>query len=281
MTLLSTFPEGLGGSLGDSMGVNAPFYSTGNVWYVHASTGTDAAAPAGRNRAKPLATLAQAQTNAADGDTVVLLDGHTETLTAALDLTKVLTIVGEGESDGKPTVKYTNNSAAANLLTVSVGCDIRNVWFEENSQANSAYRLDIQGPARVVGCYFECGALDDAAAVRIGSDDVHLKNCTFVSTATLTSAQPHSAIEGEASDIGGLYVEGLTLDGGTVGFSNFWAMDLSEATIPADNPALIEGLTLLRGADVLLPATGHAKVVDVTATGGSVIDWNGTTGAGV
>ena len=46
------------------------------------ATGSDAASPAGKDRIKPLATLAQACTNAATGDIIVCLAGHAETLTS-------------------------------------------------------------------------------------------------------------------------------------------------------------------------------------------------------
>lgn len=280
MTLASAFPDGLGNSLGDSLGVNAPFYSTGLVWYVHSGTGTNAAAPAGRNRAKPLATLAQAQTNASNGDTIVLLDGHAQTFTATLTISKALLIVGEGESDGKPTVKLTPSSASSGVLQLAAAAEVRNVWFEENLQANDGIKLSVAvAGCRVVGCYFECGALDDGEALQVASTNCHIKNTTLVSTATLTSAQPYVGLTASGA-CDGLYLEGVVLDGGSVGFANHWAMDFNTATFGDEAPALIEGLSLLRGADVLIPASGaNIKIVGpITVSGGSVIDWNGGGG---
>ena len=61
-------------------------------------------------------------------------------------------------------------------------------------------------------------------------------------------------------------LEGLTFDAGTVGWSNYWALDLSAGAITR---LTIEGLSLLRGADAKFHASSTGRVNVQTASGGS------------
>jgi hypothetical protein len=274
MTLNAVFPNGLGESSADSIAVNAPFYTTGNVWYVNATTGTDAASPAGQNRMNPLATIGQAYTNSASGDVIVLMDGHTQTLTAKLTVAKRLLIVGGGQSDGKPTVKLTLNAAADNLLEFTVaGCELRNVWIEENAQTNTVPRVSIEGHRfRMRNCYVECGATDTGAGVYVeaGVNTAEIESCTFVSTATSRSAQPLSALQvgGSVTD---LVIRECTFDGGTVGFSRYHAIDGGGGIVTALN---MENVTFLRGADAAFVQSTTGWVAGVTSTESALISFN-------
>src|SRR5689334_19357234 len=103
------YPNGVGGSTGASLATAAPLYASGQVWYVSSTTGVDGASPAGLDRVKPLATLAQAYTNAAAGDFIVCLSGHVETLTSAQTIGKAdIKLVGEGTGSSRP--RFTRNA---------------------------------------------------------------------------------------------------------------------------------------------------------------------------
>jgi len=278
MAFQAVYPNGLGESLADSLAVNAPFYTTGAVWYVSHATGTDAATPAGQNRTKPLATIGQAYTNATDGDVIVLMDGHTETRTAVLTLAKRLLIIGGGESDGKPTVKLTLDAAAASLFSITAaGVEIRNVWVQENTQTNATARIAVGAArARFKGCYFECGATDTGAAMQIGAvTTVELEACTFVSTATLRTAQPLTAVSfnGTATDV---RFRECTFDGGTVGFSAYWAVEGADDAVAG---VTFEDCSLLRGADIIVNDDATGWVSGGTATESALINFQGVGGA--
>lgn len=272
MSFVTVLHNGIGESLADSLVVNAPFFTTGMVWYVH-HDGTDAAAPAGRNRHAPLATLAQAQTNAADGDTVVLKDGHAETITS-LAITKRLVIVGGGESDGLPTVKLTAGDETDTLEITGDGVQLRNIEFVERDADNtgSAARL-IVGASRVsiVGCYFPCGQYDTGPATTLptAESSVRFRRCTWESISAAGVTQPESALK-SAAIVTNLVLEDCVFDGGPAGFSNHWALDLSSSTHVDMN---IENLSLLRGADALLLTTATGWVGGVTATSDGSIDF--------
>ena len=267
---LICYPNGAGESLGDALITEEPLYSTGSVWYVNSATGTDAASPAGRNRSKPLATLEQAHTNASAGDIIVLMDGHSETLTSALTLSKAVAIVGAGKSSGKPTVKFTINSSSSYLFNVT-GDDVqlKNIWIEENSQANALTKIVVSGDGfRMIGCYVEANDNDDAACLSVhAGNGMRIESTIFISTSTTTTTQPKSAIEVtlESND---LELKDVTLDGGTVGWSDFYAFD---ATDNAINRLKATGVNLLNGSDMdLTGSTGWLALG--TLSGGSRVD---------
>lgn len=270
--MANLYPNGAGGSLGDSWATCKPLYASGAVWYVQSTTGTDAATPAGRNREKPLATLAQAITNASANDVIVLLSAHTETRVAVITVSKALTIVGEGLSAGLPTVTFVCGYVG-NLFTITAGnVELRNIKIPTSSVANSSTRITCNQTDFVMdGCYVECGANDTATALTLasGADRCRLRNTTFISTATLTTAQPESAIKTSAA-VADLELDGLVLSAGTVGFSNYFALDASTAAVTR-----LRGLnvSLLLGADVNLHASTTGRLNTQTVTGSARVQW--------
>lgn len=269
-------PNGVGEATGDSLVTNSPLEINGNVWYVDASTGVDAASPAGRNRNKPLASLSQAITNCGDGDVIVCMDGHTETLTSALSIDQDVLIVGAGSSSGLPTVKFTINAASAALFSFAGGAlstvGMRNIWIEENAQANSVSKLVTGGSLNYLfldGLYVECDGNDDAVALDLDVDQcARIDNCTFISTSTDNTAQPAAAIALRNTPV--LQMKGTTFSGGTVGWSNYFAMYPAAA---GPDYMQLEELSLLLGADIQLTESSQGFVSVTTATGGARVDW--------
>lgn len=270
------YPNGIGGTVGDSLDTCKPLQTTGNVWYVSSLIGTDAASPAGQNREKPLATLAQAVTNASNDDIIVFLQGHTQTLTARQDFAKRLILIGEGTTAGKPGVSFICNQAANNLFAIGAGgVELRNIYFPANAQANSGSKISVSAAdVKIRGCYFDCGPTDLAPIVSIttGGDRINFENTTFISTATTTAAQPFAAVvAAAASAVTGLTMFGVTVSAGTVGFSNYAAIDLSPAATMAQ--VKMEQMSLLLGADINMGAVATGRVNVQLATGGSRVAW--------
>lgn len=228
---------------------------SGQVWYVSSTSGTDDAGW-GTDRQKPLATLAQAQTNAADDDVIVCLSLHAEILTAVLAITKRLTIVGEGGAAGAPSVTFQMNSAANAILFSSsaISVSFRNIKFKTNLQTSTGARLSITGGAfKMRSCYFECSGTDEAAALSLGSgaDNAVLRDNYFVSTATTIADQPESGLK-VAAAITNLSMEGNVFDDGTVGFSSGYAFHASTAAITRLEE---EDSSYLRGAGQTIHAS--------------------------
>lgn len=265
------YQNGVGGTLGAQLATVRPLWTSGAVWYVKNGTGVDAASPAGRNREKPLATVAQAVTNASDGDIICFLDGHTQTLAAVQAVAKKLTFAGEGSASGVPTVNFTA-SGDWGLFSVSTSfVEFHNIKFKASTAANTNARVILGSTDAVIdGCYFECGA-NDARAISLASssDRTRIRNTTVISVATSSAAQPGVGIItlGALAD---LELDGLVLSGGTVGFSNYFALDASAGAVTR-----LRGIncSLLLGADAKLHASSTGRFSAGTVTGGSRLEW--------
>lgn len=271
------WPNGLAEILGDTLAIGEPLYVSGDVWFVNSATGTDAASPAGKDKEKPLAGLAQAITNAAAGDLILLAAGHTQTLTAAIAVSKQLFIVGGGSSGGSPTVSFTMNSSAADTFTISAaGCDIRNIKFPESSQTNagtSGAKVVVSNVAgtRIVGCRFEMGAKDNYAGVMLVTSgaDTRLSDCTFISTATSTATRPSRGVNTNSLALSDFEVTNCVFSDGTVGFAN-GAFDGSGGIMTR-----FRGInnSLLLGADMKMNSSSTGYLVGTTTTGAARVDW--------
>jgi hypothetical protein len=268
--------NGLGGTLGDVLATNKPIQVSGAVWYVNATGGVDAGGTAGQDREKPLATLGQAVTNASNGDIIDLLDGHTETLTAALAIGKTVLIVGEGSAGGLPTVQLKINAAAASLLSLTTAVVLRNIRFPASVQSNigpgaNAGKVRITGnQCQIIGCYFEQSGLDQLPALSIGTAVTapRIENSTFISTATAVATRPTYGLfhEGTVSDFD---VVGTVFSDGTVGFSGAaWDGSFGIATrLRGINVSQLLGATIVQNASSI----GFLNVQ--TSTGGGSIRW--------
>lgn len=261
-----TFPNGLGGTLGASLATCKPLQTSGDVWYVDSTIGVDAASPSGQNREKPLLTIAQALTNSVAGDIIVLLAGSVFALTGVTALAGRI-VLGEGDASGVPTVQIGMNAAGV-VSMGTAGGELHNVRFTARTAASGGVaRLTITASNQIVtNCYFDCDQYDDAQALSIssGTTNQSVRNCTFRSTATSSSAQPVSALKtlGTVTD---LELTGCTFDAGTVGFSNYWALDMSAGIITR---LKAEGLSFLRGADYRINTSWTGYFNPQTTSGG-------------
>jgi hypothetical protein len=270
------YANGLGESLGgDALATQLPIITSGNVWWVNSVTGTDAASPAGQDREKPLATLVQANTNATDGDIIVLENGHVETMTVLFGALKAVTVVGIGTTSGKPGAQLKINAAAAGLISTATGvCELRNIYFpaavQSDTTANGKIRIASTPGVVISGCYFESSANDQLPAISIdvASNNVLIENCTFVSTATTTATRPLRGIylAGAVTD---LRIIGCTFDDGTVGYAN-GACDLSGATITR---LRCHSNTFLRGADLAVASATTGYFALPAVSGGGRVSW--------
>jgi hypothetical protein len=261
-------PNGLGETLGDSLALTKPLYTSGAVWYVNSAGGVDAAAPAGKDREKPLATLGQAQTNAAAGDIICLMTNHAETLTAALVLSKAGLVIVGGNN-----VSFTMNAANQDTFTVNVtSVEIRNIIFKESAQTNAGSTLaakvgvnSVVG-TRIIGCTFQQGPKDNLYGLFLtsGANNVRVENCSFISTATVVATRPLGAMgTSGGGTVADLELIGLTLSDGTVGYQNP-AFNGGTTTLTRLKAT---GLSLLLGAEMEV-GTLSGYVANPTSTGG-------------
>lgn len=272
-------PNGVGGSAGSVLSTATPIYlnsgATTNVWFVDDS-GADAVSPAGLNRADPLATFAQAHTNAASGDFVVFLNGHVETVTSAVAWSKDLTLIGEGSISGVPTVTFKNDSAAASMWNITAtNAEMFNLKFAAQVQACSAVKVDFNGGTTAVmdGCYFEASGNDDAACLDLDCSYVDLRDTTFISTGISASAQPAAALTATGT-LSLLKMSGLVLSNGAYGYATTFAADLTGGTITRLTSV---SQSLLLGASIKVLEATPGYIHPPTVTGGGRIDWADVT----
>lgn len=97
-----------------------PFTPVGNVYFVdsgHASAADSAGTNWGKSKDEPFATIdyAVGKCTANNGDYIIVMPGHTETVTAAagLDLDVAgITLVGVGSGENRPTINFTTATTA-------------------------------------------------------------------------------------------------------------------------------------------------------------------------
>jgi hypothetical protein len=248
--------NGVGGTTGAAIALLSPLYTSGDIWYVSSSTGSDAAAPRGKERIRPLATLAQACTNAAVGDIIVCLSGHAETLTSGQTFSEAnQLIIGEGSGSTRP--RFTRGADIVMFNVTAAGVQFNNIYFPATTVASTSSRVKFAGVRNeLIGCYFECGTLDNGAALETvtGASQVGITGSNyFVSTSTSTASQPANAIT-VTNTITDLEIDTLVLDGGSSGWSDPYALKVSGA------------ITRMRATNVDL--LGDSDVTIVTGTTG-------------
>jgi len=264
------YTNGFGGASGSTLATSKPTYALngGHVWYVLSTTGANAASPAGQDRAKPLATAAQAVTNASAGDTIVFLSGHTENLAAAIAASKLgLKFVSEGT--GANAARFTCASTGG-CFNITAGTVLSGLYFPASTTAATNARVDVAtaAPCDIENCYFEMGASDTTAAIRWGSVassvGLDITGCTFIATAATQAAIGISVVTNAAS---GLRLADITLDGGTVGFSDF-VIKLAVAVTNID----ARNVHQLNNSHVSLAAGCTGSWIPGTVSGGSRLE---------
>ena len=265
------YPNGIGGTLGNSLVTCRPLSISGAVWYVSSATGTDAGGTAGRNREKPLASVSQAITNSSEGDIIVFLSDHDQTISGPININKQLTLVGEGSVAGVPEATF-RSSANQILFDAQVaGTQFINIKFEESTAVNTASRIEIGNTDIYLDqIYMECGA-NDAHGVRatITGSRLTIRNSTFISTSTDIADQPGIAVSLEASGLADMRLEGVTFSAGTVGFANYFAFSAQNAI----ERFVGQDISLLLGADMKLNESTTGRLNLQTVTGGSRVEW--------
>lgn len=221
-------------------------------------------ANAGTERAKPLLTSSQANTNAAIGDTVVYLSGHSEVIgTTVIWAHAGLSLVGEGT--GLTVPRFTCSGTIAMFDITGAGLVLDNLYFPASTAVPTA-RVRVAS----VGCelnalQFDCGANDTARALSLitGCATIRINNSRF--TATAAGAAVGIEVVNAVSDVS---MNNDIFDGGSFTWSDY-AFKASAAV----TRLRAKRQYLLNGSNVLLP-TGTTGTLNVAgASGDSVVSW--------
>lgn len=162
--MITNFPNGVASFGMPVLGGQLPA-TTGNVFFVSSITGSNG--NVGNDPAFPKATIAGAMAAAVanNGDIIVLMPQHAETVSAAayLTLSKAgLTIIGLGVGAKRPTLTWT--ATASQIIISGANITIDNI------------RMDFTGIDAVV------------AGVSITATDVSIQNCEVISNAAAAGA---------------------------------------------------------------------------------------------
>ena len=177
--------------------------TTGNIWFVDSgsATGSDASGY-GHNPDAPFATLdyAVGQCTANNGDTIYVMPGHTEDLSAdsAVDVDVAgLRIIGIGWGGSRPT--FTASAVAGDFKLASSCNWIDNLLFLSGIDATTGM-LEVSGTDNtIVNCEFRdsVGQATDCLITVDGADRLHIYDCKFNMAA---AAGANSAIALDGSD---------------------------------------------------------------------------------
>ena len=160
---LTNFPHGI-----TSFGVpvigatNMIPVTTGSYFWVDSNTGLSG--NTGKDKTKPLATIAQAllKCMANKGDVIVCMPGHAETITAAGGITinvAGVQIIGLGEGSLRPTITYTT-AATGTLLMTAANCKLKNFILRANF-ADVAGAIVVSGTdCSIEDCLFSEAAIN-------------------------------------------------------------------------------------------------------------------------
>jgi hypothetical protein len=244
---------------------------SGYVWYVH-HTGTDAAGTAGRDKQKPLATLAQAHTNASAGDLIYFLEGHTQVLAASQTFNKAGIILAS-EGTGTSRASFTRNADVVMFDITAAGVQMHNLWLPQSTIAISAANPNIRTAAAstlLEGCELDCGALDLAPGLQLntGADRFEARDCTFVSTSTSLTAQPLAGIKVNQA-VSDMRLVNVTIDGGTVGWSTPHGFNGAAAVTRLTG----RNFKLIRNSDAIIATGGVGLITLGSASASARVEW--------
>lgn len=281
--MTTTSQNGIGATTGPTLATCKPLIHGGQVWFVNSTTGTDAVAPSGLDRTLPLATLQQAVTNSADGDIIVMLGTHAETISTAIAISKCLDIVGEGVSSGVPTATLTLGGTTSNMFSVTAfRSSIQGVKFAVPAASSTGSYIVFTPAASyaqfsLTDCYMPMNGLNAGYGLKIVDTSfvglVDISGTTFISTATALALRPWPAVHGGVAAGSKLTIKNSTFDGGTVGFltsglsaalTGSWALYSGAA---AASTWRITGTSFLRGADVGVYKNVIGYIGTTTASG--------------
>lgn len=203
------------GMVSTASGADSFIYSdifvTGAVHWVDSVNGNDANAGTFE---EPLATLAQAITNATanNGDVIICKSGHTETVGSTITVSKAgLKIFGMGSGTSRPS--FTVNAATDGIDVTGADVELNNLYFPAGTTATNTARINVGAArCRIKNCGFVCGAYDaDTITIPDAGDGCEIDSCTF----TVSADGPNAGVKVESATALGLKIKNCSFSGGS------------------------------------------------------------------
>lgn len=260
---LTNFPNGITSFGMPVMPTASAEVTTGDVYFVHSGTGTDAGGN-GRVKSSPFATIDYAIGNctANKGDVIYVMPGHAESISGAsaiaLDVAGV-SVIGLGRGAARPTLTY--GSATTTIAISGANCAFKNMILNANYA-------------------------DVAVAIIASGVDVLIEGCLFKEAGTnlnFLSCIATSAVANAADGLSIIGNERISIDAAALAFvSILEATNRLKIIGNFDNQAsaadvghfLIMGAFVCLGAQIVgnvlnLNGDNNAQTVGVFATGSS------------
>lgn len=165
----------------------------GSTWYVSSAI----AASDGQSPSTAVATVALAIAKAAAGDKIVVLEGHTETISTATALgvaTANLTIVGLGYGPRRPKITF-DTLIGATIAVSAAGNVWDNIIFSANyADITTVFTLTTAANFQLRNCRFQSTATNmnflvivTTASTTNAADNMSIVNCKWIEPDTATT----------------------------------------------------------------------------------------------
>lgn len=157
----------------------------GTVWYVDSATGSNTAND-GKAYNQAFATLAQAVSSASAGDTILLLPGHSETVTSAITVNKArLSIMGLGNGMSRPSI--TGNGTIDAITVTAANVLIENLQFPAPGTDDQTADINVAAAGCTIRNTLHIGSTTsknktDIITVASGGDDLLVENTRVYNT---------------------------------------------------------------------------------------------------
>jgi len=253
------FGQGLAGTGIDTATLLPDLFAVNTIW-VNSAGGSDA--NAGTEPELPVATLAQAITNASAGSCIAIAATHIQTISVALAANKAgLRFVGFGTGSARPTL--TPASGATSVFNVTANDVVfENIYFKAAAATSGTGGriVSANSGTEVLACQFDCGASDqEAVLLNTGADNARIDSCTF----TATASRPTRAIGLAGATNTNVKITNTTVDGSTFGWAG------NAVTVNNCVRLVVKALTLAGNADLSGTTTTSYQIYGLLGSGAS------------
>ena len=251
------FGQGLAGTGVDTATLYPDYFSVNVIW-VNSAGGSNA--NAGTEPELPLATLAQAVTNATAGACIAIAATHAETVASTITVNKSgLTFVGFGVGNARPTLTPASGATVVFNLTTANNVTFQNIYFKAAvATSGAAGRIaSANTGTKILNCQFDCGA-NDQEAVILTADHARLDSCTF----TAVGSRPTRAL-GMANNNTNVEVNNCTFDGASFGWAG------NAVTCNGVTNMILRNITLAGNSDINGTGTVSYQLYGIQCSGAS------------
>lgn len=258
------YQSGIGSTTGYKIGKAKPFITSGNVYYVSSTTGSNS--NTGKERNKPKSTLLATLSAMSSGDTAVIMANHSEYLDASIALDG-LTIVGEGSGRSMPLLLPRSGAFAVSSLEST----FYNVSFGRLSATDyglyAVFNVDCNSCA-FYGCRFSSPISADLSMVTVIADYALFDSCVF--TCLAPAAQDEIQFTyGLDSRVKYLTMRNCVFDGGPFG----WPCTGAALIENSPSNVMITNTRLYNGSQFFLASGVTGTVANWTCDATSLVQW--------